>query len=108
MDRELRDKIITKVVGGLVIVTLAVILATLQIKLFPNTDWSEIDTTPLYWPETFPPDPEPLHADTVIYEDDNIIYWEWDSVMDSVDMDCGGEYHGKEGKSEYGEYVPNE
>ena len=90
MDRELRDKIITKVVGGLVIVTLAVILATLQIKLFPNTDWSEIDTTPLYWPETFPPDPEPLHADTVIYEDDNIIYWEWDSqssYQDSIKDD---------------------
>ena len=27
-----------------------------------------------------------------------------DNVMDSVEMDCGGEYHGKEGKSEYGEY----
>ena len=70
-------------------VALAIILAFLQIKLFPNVDWSEIDTTPLYWPETFPPDPEPLHVDTVIYESDNIIYWEWDSVMDSVEMDCG-------------------
>ena len=27
-----------------------------------------------------------------------------DSYMDSVKMNCGGEYHGKEGKSEYGEY----
>jgi len=27
-----------------------------------------------------------------------------DNYMDSVEMDCGGEYHGKEGKSEYGEY----
>ena len=71
-------------------VALAIILAFLQIKLFPNVDWSEIDTTPLYWPETFPPDPEPLHVDTVIYESGNIIYWEWDSVMDSVNMDCGG------------------
>jgi len=35
MDRELRDKIISKIVGGLVIVSLAVILATLQMKLFP-------------------------------------------------------------------------
>jgi hypothetical protein len=26
-----------------------------------------------------------------------------DNVMDSVDMDCG-EYHGREGESEYGEY----
>jgi len=30
-----------------------------------------------------------------------------DNVMDSVEMDCGGEYHGKEGKSEYGEYDGN-
>ena len=30
-----------------------------------------------------------------------------DNVMDSVEMDCGGEYHGKEGKSEYGEYDSN-
>ena len=41
----------------------------------------EIDTTPLYWPETFEPYPEPP-------ED----YY-----------DCE-EWHGKEGKSEYGEY----
>ena len=47
----------------------------------------EIDTTPLYWPETFEPYPEPPE----------------DYYMDSVEMDCG-EYHGKEGKSEYGEY----
>ena len=26
-----------------------------------------------------------------------------DMIMDSVDMDCG-EYHGREGESEYGEY----
>ena len=88
MDRELRDKIISKIVGGLVIISLAVILATLQMELFPNVDWSEVDTTPLYWPETFPPDPEP-YVDTVVYKSDNIIYWEWDSVMDSVEMDCG-------------------
>ena len=30
-----------------------------------------------------------------------------DNVMDSVEMNCGGEYHGKEGKSEYGEYDGN-
>jgi hypothetical protein len=35
------------------------------------------------------------------------IYIPQDSVMDSVEMDCGGEYHGKEGKSEYGEYDSN-
>ena len=33
--------------------------------------------------------------DTIIHKD---------NVMDSIEMDCGGEYHGKEGKSEYGEY----
>ena len=54
-------------------VTIAAILAFLQIKLFPNTDWSEIDTTPLYWPETFEPYPEPPE----------------DYYMDSVNMDCG-------------------
>ena len=82
MDRELRDKIISKIVGGLVIVSLAVILATLQMELFPNVDWSEVDTTPLYWPETFPPDPEPdypcyfeIEPDTIIYnENGDIIY----------------------------------
>ena len=66
------------------IVTLAIILAFLQVKLFPNVDWSEVDTTPLYWPETFEPYPEPP-------ED----YY-----------DCE-EWHGKEGKSEYGEYDSN-
>jgi hypothetical protein len=66
------NKIITYIIGALVIVTLAIVLAFLQVKLFPDVDWSEIDTTPLYWPETFPPDPEPL-----------------DSYMDSVNMNCG-------------------
>ena len=55
------------------IVTLAIILAFLQVKLFPNVDWSEVDTTPLYWPETFEPYPEPPE----------------DYYMDSVNMDCG-------------------
>ena len=29
-------------------------------------------------------------VDTQVYESDHIIYHEWDSVMDSVNMDCGG------------------
>jgi len=29
-------------------------------------------------------------VDTTVIESENIIYWEWDSVMDSVNMDCGG------------------
>ena len=28
-------------------------------------------------------------VDTTIIESNNMIYWEWDSVMDSIDMDCG-------------------
>ena len=30
-----------------------------------------------------------------------------DNIMDSIDMDCGSEYHGREGESEYGEYDSN-
>jgi hypothetical protein len=51
--------------------------------------------------ESVEPNSQPV--DTIRIESDHIIYHEWDSVMDSMDMDCG-EYHGKEGKSEYGEY----
>ena len=67
------EKIKRYIIGGILMVTIAAILAFLQIKLFPNTDWSEIDTTPLYWPETFEPYPEPPE----------------DYYMDSVNMDCG-------------------
>ncbi len=28
-------------------------------------------------------------VDTTIHKSDNILYWEWDSYMDSVNMDCG-------------------
>ena len=80
MDRKLRDKIISKVVGGLLIVSLAVILATLQMELFPNVDWSEVDTTPLYWPETFPPDPEP-YADDIMQDLD----WNCNVVEPHID-----------------------
>ena len=54
-------------------------LSTLLSIHMVNND-IEIDTTPLHWPETFEPYPEPTKE----------------------------EYHGKEGKSEYGEYEPNE
>ena len=66
-------KIITYIIGALVMVTLAIILAFLQVKLFPNIDWSKIDTTPLYWPETFEPYPEPPE----------------DYYMDSINWNCG-------------------
>ena len=29
-------------------------------------------------------------VDTTVHKTDNILYWEWDSVMDSMDMECGG------------------
>ena len=67
------EKIKRYTIGGIVMVTIAAILAFLQIKLFPNTDWSEIDTTPLYWPETFEPYPEPPE----------------DYYMDSINWNCG-------------------
>jgi hypothetical protein len=34
---------------------------------------------------------------------DSVLYDRLDNIMDSMNMDCG-EYHGKEGESEYGEY----
>jgi hypothetical protein len=63
----------------------------------------EIDTTPLYWPETFPPDPEPD------WEDSDEWHKIWYNKLDTnsngeVDETEHYEYHGKEGKSEYGEY----
>ena len=63
----------------------------------------EIDTTPLYWPETFPPDPEPDWEDSDEWHE--IWYNELDTNSNGeVDTE---EYHGKEGKSEYGEYEYN-
>jgi hypothetical protein len=38
---------------------------------------------------------------------DSILTDRLDNVMDSMNMDCGGEYHGREGESEYGEYDSN-
>ena len=38
---------------------------------------------------------------------DSILTDRLDAVMDSMNMDCGGEYHGREGESEYGEYDSN-
>jgi hypothetical protein len=35
---------------------------------------------------------------------DSVLYDRLDNIMDSMNMDCGGEYHGREGESEYGEY----
>jgi hypothetical protein len=38
--------------------------------------------------------------------DTNIEPYKPDAVMDSMNMECG-EYHGREGQSEYGKYQPN-
>jgi hypothetical protein len=38
---------------------------------------------------------------------DSILTDRLDNVMDSMNMDCGSEYHGREGESEYGEYDSN-
>ena len=65
------------------VVFLGVVFASFALSFHMANKGIEIDTTPLYWPETFEPYPEPP-------ED----YYE--------------EWHGKEGKSEYGEYEPNE
>ena len=86
MNKDLRDKIISKVVGGLLIVSLAVILATLQMELFPNVDWSEVDTTPMYWPETFEPYPEDPSEDYYINLNE-----ESDTLKDIGNPNCGGD-----------------
>ena len=83
MKENLRNKIISYIGKGLIIVALAVILATIQIKLFPNVDWSEVDTTPLYWPETPEPMPKPLE------EDYTPVWMDKDSIMQNIDMECG-------------------
>ena len=91
MNKE--DIIMNAVFFGIVILSFA-------LSFHMAKEGIEIDTTPLYWPETFPPDPEPdypcyfeIEPDTIIYnEEGDIIHWE---------------YHGKEGKSEYGEYDSN-
>ena len=72
MDRE--DIIFTAVF-------LSIVIGSFALSFHMAKEGIEIDTTPLYWPETFEPYPEPP-------ED----YY-----------DCE-EWHGKEGKSEYGEY----
>jgi hypothetical protein len=95
MNKE--DIIMNAVFFG--VLTLSVLLSIHMV----NND-IEIDTTPLYWPETFPPDPEPD------WEDSDEWHEMWYNKLDTnsngeVDTE---EYHGKEGKSEYGEYEYNE
>ena len=62
------------------IIFFGVLTLSTLLSIHMVNNYIEIDTTPLHWPETFEPYPEPTKE----------------------------EYHGKEGKSEYGEYEPNE
>ena len=64
MDRE--DIIFTAIFFGIVIGSFA-------LSFHMANNGIEIDTTPLYWTETFEPYPEPPE----------------DYYMDSVNMDCG-------------------
>ena len=64
MDRE--DIIFTAIFFGIVIGSFA-------LSFHMSNNGIEIDTTPLYWPETFEPYTEPPE----------------DYYMDSVNMDCG-------------------
>ena len=64
MDRE--DIIFTAIFFGIVI-------GSFELSFHMANNGIEIDTTPLYWPETFEPYPEPPE----------------DYYMDSVNMDCG-------------------
>ena len=64
MDRE--DIIFTAIFFGIVIGSFA-------LSFHMANNGIEIDTTPLYWPESFEPYPEPPE----------------DYYMDSVNMDCG-------------------
>ena len=71
-----RDDILSVVVSVLMI--LFTVLFTIHLINSDNIP-EEFDIP--YWPET----PEP----TYMYADSTITYWEWDSYMDSVNMDCG-------------------
>ena len=93
----------------------SVIIASFALSFHMVNRGIEIDTTPLYWPETFEPDPDfPCLVDDEEeyhdYEDSD----EWHEIWyNEIDTNSNGEddnleYHGKEGKSEYGEYEYNE
>ena len=54
-------------------VFLGIVIASFALSFHMANEGIEIDTTPLYWPETFEPYPEPPE----------------DYYMDSINMDCG-------------------
>ena len=95
MDKE--DIIMNAVFFG-------VVIASFSLSFHMVNNGIEIDTTPLYWPETFEPYPEPDWEDSDEWHE--IWYNELDTNSNGeVDTE---EYHGKEGESEYGEYKSNE
>ena len=54
-------------------VFLGIVIASFALSFHMANEGIEIDTTPLYWPETFEPYPEPPE----------------DYYMDSINIDCG-------------------
>ena len=84
------------------IIFLSIIALSILMSIHMVNNNIEPGTDP-YWPETFPPDPEPD------WEDSD----KWHEIWyNKIDTNSNGEddvleYHGKEGESEYGEYKPN-
>ena len=60
-----------EIVGNVFFIIIIILSFLLGLHMVNND--IEIDTTPIYWPETFEPYPEPPE----------------DYYMDSVNMDCG-------------------
>jgi len=60
-----------EIVGNVFFIIIIILSFLLGLHMVNND--IEIDTTPMYWPETFEPYPEPPE----------------DYYMDSVNMDCG-------------------
>ena len=96
MSKE--DIIMNAVFLGILTLSILMSIHMINNDIEPGTD--------PYWPETFEPYPEPD------WEDSD----EWHEIWyNKIDTNSNGEadetehyeYHGKEGKSEYGEYEPN-
>ena len=93
MDKE--DIIMNAVFFGVLTLSILMSIHMINNDIEPGTD--------PYWPETFEPYPEPDWEDS--HERHEIWYNELDTNSNGeVDTE---EYHGKEGKSEYGEYEYN-
>lgn len=71
------NKIFNDFLFAMIMVVFIIILVTMIVATGCNRPTTEQPTNLLN------------NNDTVIHKNDNILYWEWDSVMDSMDMDCG-------------------